>query len=33
MLEKSLTFNVAFAKDALSPCNQDNTEELHAIAA
>ena len=33
MLEKSLTFNVAFAKDTLSRYNQDDTEALCAIAA
>jgi hypothetical protein len=33
MLEKSLTFNVAFAKDTLSRYNQDDTEELRVIAA
>ena len=32
MLEKSLTFNVAFAKDILSRYNQDDTEALCAIA-
>ena len=33
MLEKSLTFNVAFAKDTLPSYNQDDTEEVYAIGA
>ena len=33
MLEKSLTFNVAFAKDTLNHYNQDDIESLYAIGA
>lgn len=33
ILEKSLTFNVPFAKEALNSYNQDDTETLYAIGA
>ena len=32
-LEKSLTFSVPFAKEALSSYNQDDMEKLYAIGA
>ncbi len=33
MVERPLTFNVAFAKDTLNYYNQDDTEKLYAIGA